>query len=93
MPPSREPRKPRWYLINYYRLGKREKIANRALFMAMKRDKTLNSADAPFFRVFRSDIRTFTIVRDAHCGECILYKYVTVIGETLIILKINASIP
>lgn len=37
--------------------------------MAIKRDKALNSADAPFFRIFRSAIRTFTIVRDAHCSE------------------------
>lgn len=61
--------------------------------MAMERDKALNSADAPFLRVFRSTICTFTIVRDAHCSECIPHRRVTVIGEILIALKINASMP
>lgn len=71
----------------------KEREEDRTLFMAMKRDKALNSADAPFFRIFRSAIRTFTIVRDAHCSECILRRRVAVIGETLITLKINASMP
>lgn len=61
--------------------------------MTMERDKAFNSTDAPFFRVFRSSIRTFTIVRDAHCSECIPCRRVTVIGETLITLKMNALMP
>lgn len=69
----------------------RKRRSNRTLFMAMERDKAFNSTDALFFRVFCSTIRTFTIVRDARCNECIPRRRVAVIGETLIALKINAS--